>query len=288
MPQKNSCIFVLIILFISPLWAAAAPIKNKEFKDLKPADVKSSSAAVIDAESGELLFGKKENEKKPIASITKILGAYVFLNENPDLGKIARMEQGDEVGGGRLRLPIGTKAKQKDFLYASLIGSANNSATALIRLSNLGKNSFLDKMNSFAEDAGAANAKFVDACGISPNNTASSKDLALIGKKVFANSQISDICAHKKYSFKINNGKGTKTVVHTSLIVKRKFSAFKTLAAKTGYLPEVGNNLITKLQSKEKNKGKIIVVTLGAKSQNSATQDTIKLGKWAFKNYRWE
>ncbi|MBM3256199.1 MAG: D-alanyl-D-alanine carboxypeptidase [Candidatus Moranbacteria bacterium] len=287
--------FILCTLFVtcslffvnfSSVSAKASKIKN--FKEIKPSQIRSYSAAAIDEESGELLFGKRENEKNPVASITKILGAYVFLSEGPDLDKTARMEQGDEAGGGRLRLPVGTKAKQKDFLYASLIGSANNSATALIRLSGLGKNSFIDKMNDLADTAGAPGAKFVDACGISPNNTGSAEELALIGRKVFANNQICNISARKKYSFKINGGKGKKTVTHTSTIVKRKISAFKTLAAKTGYLPEVGNNLITKLQNKKNGKEKIIVVTMGAKSQNSAVQDTKNIGKWVFENYKWE
>lgn len=281
---KVISIFTLALLSCP---AYASPTKSNNFKSLKASQISSYSAAVIDNETGELLFGKRESVEKPVASITKILGAEVFLSTNPNLDKKVRMESGDEVGGGRLKLPIGTTMQAKNFLYASLIGSANNSATALIRLSDLGKNGFVDRMNDIAKEAGADNAQFVDACGISPRNEASAKDLALIGKRVYSNNYLCKVSSKKSYSFNINNGKGTKNITHTSPVVRTSNSAFKVLAAKTGYLPEVGNNLIVKMQNKKNKKANILVVLMGATSPNATTRDATKIGKWVFKNYKW-
>ena len=63
--------------------------------------------------------------------------------------------------------------------------------------------------------------------------------------------------------------------------VQKPWIAFKVLAAKTGYLPEVGNNLLVKLQSKSNSKAKIIVVLMGAATRNATTLDASKLGSWA-------
>lgn len=281
-----SLFFVVFITHFSYTYASVSKVNN--FKNIKLSQVSSYSAAVIDSDTGELLFGKREDTDKPVASITKILGAQVYLSNNPGLDKTVRMESEDEVGGGRLRLPVGTTMKAKNFLYSSLIGSANNSATALIRLSGLGKSKFIDKMNDLAEDSGASSTNFVDASGISPDNTASAKDLALIGRKVFSDKYLSAISSKKSYSFNINNGKGTKRIVHTSPIVSQKSSVLKVLAAKTGYLPEVGDNLIAKLQNKQKSRARVIVVLMGAASKNATTRDAAKLGKWAFENYSWK
>lgn len=269
---------------VSVIHAALTKVNN--FKPLKPTKINSYSAAVIDAKTGELLFGKREETEKPVASTTKILGAYVYLNESPDLNKNTTMQSADEVGGGRLRLPIGTRTKAKNFLYSSLIGSANNSAKALIRLSGLSEKEFLRKMNDLAEASGAESAKFVDSSGISPQNKSSAKDLSLIAKKVFENETICKISAKKKYSFKINGGRGKKTVTHTCPIFSKKKKGFKVIAAKTGYLPEVGNNLVLKLRNHKKSKDEVIVTLMGAKSQSSAVKDALKLGKWIFKNYK--
>jgi len=277
-----------IFAILIPITTYATPVKTNNFKNLKSSQITSYSAAIIDNNTGELLFGKRENIEKPVASITKILGAKVFLSTNPNLDKKVRMESGDEVGGGRLRLPIGTTMQAKNFLYASLVGSANNSATALIRLSDLGKNNFVDKMNDIAKEAGADNAEFVDACGISPKNEASAKDLALIGKEIYSDSYLCKISSQKSYSFNVNGGKGTKKIVHTSPIVGKSNGVLKVQAAKTGYLPEVGNNLIVKMQSKKNKQANIIVVLMGASSQNATTRDAVKLGEWAFKNYAWK
>jgi D-alanyl-D-alanine endopeptidase (penicillin-binding protein 7) len=281
----NSITIFVLVSFPTVIYAAPTKIQN--FQDMKSSKISSYSAAVIDSESGELLFGKREDEKKPVASITKIVGAYVFLEKNPNLNKNAKMAKGDEVGGGRLKLPVGTTMAVKNFLYSSLVGSANNAATALIRLSGLEKSSFVNKMNNFAESAGAEKAKFVDACGISPENQSTAKDMALIGAKVYSNQYLCKVSAKKRYSFKINNGKGNKSIVHTSSLVSSSNSKFKVLAAKTGYLPEVGNNLLAKLESKKDRDAKIIVVTFGAKNQSAAARDITNLAKWAFKNYKW-
>jgi len=284
-------VFILISLFTLTLafnCAQAEVSKVSNFKNLKASRITSYSAAVIDNASGELLFGKRENEKKPVASITKIIGAYVFLSQNPNLDKNAKMLKGDEVGGGRLRLPIGTTTKIKNFLYSSLIGSANNSATALIRLSGLGKSTFINRMNHFASEAGADDTNFVDACGISPSNRSTAYELAVLGRKVFENNLICSISARKTYSFSINGSKGKKTITHTSAIVKQNSGTFKVMAAKTGYLPEVGNNLIVKLSKKSNSQAKIIIVTFGAKSQSAASRDITTLAKWAFDNFRWQ
>lgn len=278
--------FFCLIFLLAPAMADARLEKKKTFKDFRKASLSSPYAAVIDAESGELLFGKNENEKKPVASITKIVGAYVYLQENPNLKRVVKMESNDEVGGGRLKLPVGTSAKAKDFLCSSLIGSANNSATALIRLSGLGKSEFTRKMEELAGQAGASTANFVDSSGISPQNQASAKDLALIGKKVLENKTICDIGGKKKYSFKINGGKGTKSIVHTSSIVSTKNKTFDVLFAKTGYLPEVGNNLIVKLENRQNRKNDVIVVTMGARSKTANASDVTKLGKWVAENYK--
>jgi D-alanyl-D-alanine carboxypeptidase len=272
---------------LTPVITIAAPTKVSSFKDFKSSKISSYAAAVIDSTSGEILFGKRENEKKPVASITKIVGASVFLGRNPDLEKKAKKAKEDEVGGGRLKLPVGTTFSVKNFLYGSLIGSANNAATALIRLSGLGKSSFVSKMNDLAESAGAEEAQFVDACGLSPENRASAKEMALIGAKVYSDQYLCKISAKKSYSFKINDGKGTKTIIHTSPLVSSSNSKFRVLAAKTGYLPEIGNNLLAKIENKKDRNAKIIVVTFGAKNQSSATRDITNLAKWVFKNYEW-
>jgi D-alanyl-D-alanine endopeptidase (penicillin-binding protein 7) len=278
--------FLSFILVLTPSLAFAQLEKKKNFKNFRKTSLGSPFVAVIDASTGELLFGKNENEKKPVASITKIVGAYVYLEGKPNLKRKVKMETGDEVGGGRLKLPVGTSAKAKDFLYSSLIGSANNSATALIRLSGLSKSNFTRKMEELAGKAGASSASFVDSSGISPNNQASAKDLALIGKKVLENKTICNIGGKKKYSFKINSGRGTKNIIHTSSIVNTRNKNFDVLFAKTGYLPEIGNNLIVKLESKQKRKNDIIIVAMGAKTKTANASDVTKLGNWVMQNYK--
>src|SRR3989339_699761 len=56
--------------------------------------------AVLDAKSGALLFGRYEEERAPIASITKLATALVFLDTEPDWEKVYEINPSDRVEGG--------------------------------------------------------------------------------------------------------------------------------------------------------------------------------------------
>jgi len=283
-------ILLTISLFlIIPFLTQAKVKKDKDYSSYRKSKVSAYSAVVIDKSSGKILFSKKSTKKNPAASITKIVSAYAFLSEKPNLGKKSTMKRVDEVGGGRLRLPIGSKLSSKEYLYAALTGSANNSATALMRLSKKNNSEFIKKMNTTAEKAGAEETTFVDPSGISAQNISTPYDLALIGKKVFSKKLIRKACSKKNYTITANGGR--KKISHTSPIVKKKSKTFKVRAAKTGYLPEIGHNLIADIRGKKKSgskKGKLIVVVMGAKSQSKAAKDVERLSKWALKNYDWK
>jgi len=285
-----SLALILPVFFLCPSITDAKVKKDSDYSKLKKSKIKAYSAVVIDKSSGKVLFSKRKNSIKPAASTTKLVSAYAYLSTKPNLNNSAKMKRGDEVGGGRLRLPVGSKMKEKYFLYASLVGSANNSATALIRLSGMSKSSFLDKMNSVAKNAGAKKTNFVDASGISSNNKTTAKDLALIARKVFKKKTIRKASGKKSKTLRVNNSR-RKKIKHTSPLMRKKSSSFKVRAAKTGYLPQVGHNLVADVRGKKKSgkkKGKIIVAVIGAGGSTSAANDVSKLAKWAFNNYDWE
>lgn len=83
---------------------------------------------VMDLDSGRVLYQNNANERRLIASITKIMTAIVTI-ENGDLEK--QVTVGEEVlksYGTNIYIGVGEKIKIKDLLYGLILRSGNELA----------------------------------------------------------------------------------------------------------------------------------------------------------------
>jgi len=94
------------------------------------AHVSAASAILVDAVTGEVLFEQDPDERRPPASITKILTALVILERGRLMDTVALSQAAASVGGHRLGLRPGQWISLEDLLAAILIRSANDAAVA--------------------------------------------------------------------------------------------------------------------------------------------------------------
>ena len=93
--------------------------------------INSRSAIVYDRNSGTVLFGKNENEKRKMASTTKIMTCLIVL-ENANLDDIATVSsKAAGTGGSRLGLHTNDKISVRNLLYGLMLCSGNDAAVAL-------------------------------------------------------------------------------------------------------------------------------------------------------------
>lgn len=93
--------------------------------------INSRAAIIYDRTSGAILFGKNENEKRKMASTTKIMTAIVVL-ENTNLDNIVTVSsKAAGTGGSRLGLHTNDKISVRDLLYGLMLCSGNDAAVAL-------------------------------------------------------------------------------------------------------------------------------------------------------------
>jgi len=86
-------------------------------------EILSRSAVIFDRESGEVIWGKNENEKMAMASTTKILTAIVVI-EHGNLNEVVEVEsKAAAMGGSRLGLRTGDKITMNDLLYGLMLKS---------------------------------------------------------------------------------------------------------------------------------------------------------------------
>ena len=86
--------------------------------------IQSRSAVILDRTSGEVMWGKQENNKVAQASTTKIMTAIILLENEPNLGKTVEVDKkAAAIGGSRLGLSTGNKITMHDLLYGLMLCS---------------------------------------------------------------------------------------------------------------------------------------------------------------------
>ena len=93
--------------------------------------INSRAYVVIDRKSNTILIGKNENQKKKMASTTKIMTALVVI-EHCDLSDTVEVsKKAASTGGSRLGLKTGDKLTVCDLLYGLMMRSGNDAAVCL-------------------------------------------------------------------------------------------------------------------------------------------------------------
>ena len=154
----------------------------------KPVFLRSSSALVQDAETGDIVIAKNSDAVVPIASITKLMTAMVILDRGLDLEQriVLSREDVDSVKGTRSRLRTGTVLTRDELLLLALMASENRAAAALGRTYPGGMPAFVTAMNAKSDALGMTDSHFVEPTGLSPANVASARDLAKLVRAAHA------------------------------------------------------------------------------------------------------
>lgn len=232
-------------------------------------ELDSDGALVVDAVSGAVLFLKDIDLVHPIASLTKLMTALVFLEHNPGWEKYVTIRASDQVGGSSMPFKVGEQVKVKDLYKSMLIGSANNSAQALARSTGYSLSGFVNLMNRKAQDLGLENTHYQDVTGLSSKNVSTPHELSKIAKLAFSKSVFMDVTSTPQYSFYTLASRYTAYTTNKMLYEDE----LDILASKTGHINVSGYNLVLKVRDEERD---IIIVILGAPTRQ-ASFDEAKL-----------
>jgi len=272
-----------------------APAKRINFpyrvRGVPQFDVKmltAQNAAVIDEDTGRVLFEKDSYDKKSIASLTKLMTAVVWWEINGDLKKVIKIEGDDYRDGGISYFISGESVTAKDLLYTGLIASSNSAMAALVRSTGLGTESFVELMNGKAQELGMKNTRFKEPTGLDFKNISTATDLFILTREAFKNPVISEITQLEEYKFRPLGKSVFRVVRNTNWLLSDSLNedGYQIVGGKTGYIDESGYNLVVKAFSKEKNKNLIIVI-LGSADKGSRFEEAKKLIEWSYSNHVW-
>lgn len=202
----------------------------------------NSAYMVYDFTQNKVLESKNQNQSLPIASITKLMTANVFLEHNKNKNCSTKILPSDKdfLKNTTSRLPKNVEISCHELLKAMLVRSDNYAAHALAHATNLSKEQFINEMNKTAKRLGMKNTYFADSSGLSSENVSSVADLVKLTsyslkKKELIN--ISSLRSTEVYA----NGK-TIPMTNTNKLIRENI--WEGALSKTGYTKEAGYNLV--------------------------------------------
>ena len=143
-------------------------------------EVGAGSAVLVDLDSGQVLFELDRHERRPIASLTKIMTALLVV-ERAGLTDVVTVSEGaasEQVSGiSGLGLEPGERIRVNELLYALLLQSANDAALALAEHVSGSVDAFVDAMNARAEQLGMTRTMFASPNGLDDSGYSSAGDL---------------------------------------------------------------------------------------------------------------
>ncbi|WP_214411543.1 D-alanyl-D-alanine carboxypeptidase family protein [Sphaerisporangium fuscum] len=153
----------------SPVLAQSAPAAHSVQTRLAP-EVFGRAVYLLDATSGKSLLDDNAAERMPIASLTKVMTAYVVLKEAKPGDSIPisgeDVQYAEDGGAAAADLHPGDRIPVKELLYGLLLPSGADAAHALARFYGPGVGGFVAKMNATAHQLGLRDTHYVNADGL--------------------------------------------------------------------------------------------------------------------------
>ena len=188
MKKTASILTALLLCFL-----LAAPAAALDARDPAAPEVAAPSAVLIERETGTVLYAKDETERRPPASVTKVM-TLLLIAEAVDSGELAlddmvtASERAASMGGSQIWLEENEQMTVSDMLKAVCVVSANDCAVALAEAVAGSEEAFVEKMNQRAAELGMADTHFCNATGLpAEGHVTSAYDIALMSRELIRN-----------------------------------------------------------------------------------------------------
>ncbi len=218
--------------------------------------VSAGSAILIEATTGEVLFEKQADVKRPMASTTKLMTALLAA-ECGDWNKTVCFNADMIAEGSSLGLKVGDTLSLRDAVCAMLLCSGNDAANAVALTLAPSYAEFAVTMNKKAQQLGMANTSFVTPSGLdAEGHMSTARDMALLGTAVLRDPVLAGMCKAKSAAVTI--GDRTVSVKNHNRLLSLYADA---VGLKTGFTKKAGRCLVS---SAVRNGVTLVAVTLNA------------------------
>ena len=299
--KKNRLISTLLTVLL--LTTAIIPFSTFA---AEPPEVTAQHALLMDAHYDEVLYDKGAYEKTSPASITKVMTALLVM-EAIEAGALApedmitadeSSQKGLTSDSSTQNIKPGETMSVKDLLYCMMVPSANEAANILAVAVDGSVDTFLQHMNSRAQELGCLNTHFANTHGMpEENHYSTAYDIYLYTKAAMEYDLFREIVYTSVYETQATNLAGPRTFYNTNgLITQWRFRGYlydKALGVKTGSTGE--SNGYCLVSAAEDGDEYLIAVVLGAEQVLDANgnitdrrqfSESRALYQWGFSNFQ--
>lgn len=252
-------------------------IKPEKVTDAAPPWVNAAQVVVVDEDSGEVLYGRNEHERTPMASVTKIAAAIVAL-ERGNLHDIVRIkyDPNELYDSTAMGCNPGEWYTLEDLLYGLMLPSGNDAALAIANHIAGSKEAFVQMMNDKVRELGLENTHFTNPHGLDePNHYSSAYDMAMLARYGMKNPTFRKVAAAKIWDV---YGSKSYRIFNLNRLLWEYEGAD---GVKIGFTERAGR---TTVASATRNSHRVYVAFMHGED---IVKDVVPLFNYVFKNYRW-
>ena len=278
MKKTASILTALLLCFL-----LAAPAAALDAQDPAAPEFAAPSAVLIERETGTVLYAKDETERRPPASVTKVM-TLLLIAEAVDSGELAlddmvtASERAASMGGSQIWLEVGEQLSVSDMIKCVAVVSANDCAVALAEHLCGSEAAFVERMNRRAEELGLENTQFTNCTGLFDDTAhyTCALDIAIMSRELLGHEWIKDYTTIWMDSVR----DGASELTNTNKLV-RYYEGCTGL--KTGY---TSTAMYCLSASAERDGTEYIAVIMHAESIESRNKDASALLDYGFANFR--
>lgn len=256
-------------------------------------EIYSENMVLYNLNEDKMIDEKNKDEQISIASMTKIMTAYVAIQHIDNLEEEVVLTSNvfaglTEVNAAVAGFRIGEKVTYLDLLYGTLLPSGADATNALAIFLAGNQATFVEWMNAEAARLQLKNTHFVNIIGLDQKGQYSSvSDVAIVLKEAYQNETFKKIFTSSSYT--TSNQRLTFYSTFQRILNRLKLNANYVKGAKTGFTPNAGRCLAT-IAYDEKEDITYLLVTAKAPITTSYyhVMDAITIYEYYFENYGYQ
>lgn len=245
-------------------------------------EIAATSYILIDAKTGHIIVEENADEALPPASLTKIMTAYIAIEEiisgNLSLSdQVHISEKAWRMEGSKMFVGVNTQVSVEDLLRGIIIQSGNDASVAIAEHIAGSEEAFSDMMNQYGELLGMSSSFFMNSSGLDTElyyNTMSARDLSLLAQATIErHMDYYPIYAEREFTYN-----DIRQSNRNSLLFRDR----NVDGMKTGWTDAAGYCLVA---SAERDGMRLISVVMGTVSEESRAIETQKLLTYGFRYF---
>ena len=273
-----------LIALLLTLWLSTAVSLASAASAIIPRapDIAATSYILLDAKTGHIIIEENADEALPPASLTKIMTAYIAVEEilsgNLKLeDEVHISEKAWRMEGSKMFVGVNTQVKVEDLLRGIVIQSGNDASVAMAEHIAGSEEAFADMMNQYAETLDMTDTFFMNASGLDTDeyyNTMSARDLAKLARAtITGHPEFYPIYSERSFTYNEIRQANRNTLLFRDRNVD---------GMKTGWTDAAGYCLVA---SAERDGMRLITVVMGTSSEAARAVETQKLLTYGFRYF---